>query len=280
MDFRRSLVLGATGRIGGVLRRVWGADRALWQARAAQPGPGWLVADPLSDAGIAALARAAQGASAILCLSGVTPARAAAGADMADNIALAQAAIRIAAGSGARVLLASSAAVYGNRRGLLDEQVPPAPLSDYGRAKAAMERAGARLGSDMGVSVTGLRIGNIAGLDAILGGWRPGFVLDRFADGTTPARSYIGPVTLARVLGDLISAPALPGLLNVAAPGTVEMGALLDAAGRVWTPRPAPDTAIPEVALDVTALAPFTALSSTDSLPETLLAECRAMELP
>ena len=80
MHFPRVLVMGATGRIGGILRRVWGAggsgDRVLWQSRAPAPGPGWVSLDPLAEPG--ALARAAAGTEAILCLSGVVPARAAA----------------------------------------------------------------------------------------------------------------------------------------------------------------------------------------------------------
>lgn len=278
MRFRRVLVMGASGRIGTILRKCWAPDRALWQVRSPVRGPGWpagevAVFDPLGDP--AALARAAAGCGAVLCLAGVTPA--AAGRDMADNIALARAAVRAAARAGAAVpvLLASSAAVYGDRAGALHETAPLRPQGAYGRAKAAMEAEAAGLGARLGVPVTALRIGNVAGSDAILGGWKPGFALDRFADGRTPRRSYVGPRTLARVLGDLVRAEGLPGVLNLAAPGTVEMGALLDAAGLAWTPRPAPETAIPEVALDVGALRGFTALDARDSLPETLVAEWR-----
>ncbi|MCB1365402.1 MAG: NAD-dependent epimerase/dehydratase family protein [Rhodobacteraceae bacterium] len=285
MHFPRVLVMGATGRIGGILRRVWGAggsgDRVLWQSRAPAPGPGWVSLDPLAEPG--ALARAAAGTEAILCLSGVVPARAAAGADMADNTALALAAVRAGAEAGAAVLLASSAAVYGDCSEVLRETGALAPVSDYGRAKAAMEARAIALGAARGVAVTALRIGNVAGVDAALGGWRPGFRLDRFADGRTPRRSYIGPATLARVLGDLAAAAAgggapLPRALNVAAPGTVEMGALLDAAGLAWTPRPAPPGAIPEVVLDVSALRGFTALTARDSLPRNLVDEIRGLE--
>ncbi len=266
MDFPQILVLGATGRIGAMLRRVWPAGQGLWQARSSvppAPPAEWVRFDPQSDP--AALTAAAMRAEVILCLAGVTPAAAARGADMADNIALALAAVRAGAAAGRPVLLASSAAVYGAQGGLLSESTPLAPVNNYGRAKAEMERRAADLGAGLGVPVSALRIGNVAGADAILGGWREGFTLDRFADGRTPRRSYIGPVTLARVLADLAARAAgagdLPGCLNIAAPGVVEMGALLDAAGLAWAPRPAPEGAIPEVALDVTALTrlvPFT----------------------
>jgi len=281
MSTPATLVLGATGRIGAILRAAWAPGDALWQARpgaaprgasgAADP---WVIADPLADAG--ALERAGQGIDTVLCLAGVTNVAAAAGADIADNIRLGTAAVRLGAALGARVLLASSAAVYGSEQGLLREDRALAPLSDYGRAKAEMEAEGARLGQDLGVAVTALRIGNIAGLDAILGGWRPGFTLDRFADGRTPRRSYIGVATLARVLARLVSTPGLPPVLNVAAPGTVGMGALLDAAGLAWTPRPAGEGAIPEVALDVARLAAFHPFAPEDSLPAAMVAEWRA----
>jgi nucleoside-diphosphate-sugar epimerase len=275
------LILGATGRIGRVLRQCWPrlwpgletSGAALWQTRGALTGPGWVRLDPLVDA--TALARAAAGRAAILCLAGVTNARAAHGADMADNITLAEAAVRAAATTSARVLLTSSAAVYGARPGRLEEDGPLAPLSEYGQAKIDMETRAARLGRELGVEVCALRIGNIAGLDAILGGWHPGFVLDRFADGRTPRRSYIGPLTLARVLGALLAAKTLPPVLNVAAPGMVAMGDLLDAAGLGWTPRPAPDTAIAEVHLSVSRLGRLVALDETDGQPRTLVSEWR-----
>ncbi|SEG19474.1 Nucleoside-diphosphate-sugar epimerase [Jhaorihella thermophila] len=279
MHFPRILVLGATGRIGAILRRLWlrsGArtgDHVLWQARAARHG-NWAVFDPRDPD---AVARAARGCDTILCLAGVTPTRAARGAAMADNVRLGLAAVRGGAAAGARVLLASSAAVYGGGQGLLAETVPPAPLSDYGRAKAEMEHRAIALGAELGVSVTCLRIGNVAGADAILGDWRPGFRLDRFADGRTPRRSYVGPATLARVLKDLAAASDLPPVLNVAAPGSVEMGALLDAAGLAWTPRPAPEDAIARVQLDVSALERFTSFAPRDSLPRTMVAEWREL---
>lgn len=275
MAFPRVLVLGASGRIGGILRRVWTGPGVVWQARGGAGGPGWALFDPLGDD--RALVRAAEGCDVILCLAGVTPARAARGADMGDNVALALATIRAAAQTGARVLLTSSAAVYGNQGGLLVESALLEPVSPYGRAKAEMERQGARLAAQTGVPICALRIGNIAGLDAILGGWRPGFQLDRFPDGRTPRRSYIGVETLARVLGDLAAAPDLPGVLNVAAPGAIEMGALLEAAGLGWTARPAPATAIAEVRLGVQALERLTDLTRAEGLPATLVTQWRKL---
>ena len=249
------LVLGASGRIGAILRKCWSLEQVIWQARG-KPGPGWVDIDPLSQP--EALARAATGCTAILCLAGVVPGRLGQGGNLGDNITLAEAAVRASAASGAAsgalVFLASSAAVYGNQPGLLEETAPLKPINAYGRAKADMEARGAALGSELGVRVCALRIANIAGIDAILGGWKPGFRLDQFPDGRTPRRSYIGVQTLARVLGDLMGATDLPDALNIACPGTVEMGALLDSAGLAWGPRPAPDCAIEEVNLSTRAL--------------------------
>ena len=285
MQISKVLVLGATGRIGAILRRCWpqdpGLGQVLWQARQVSAGPGpdlrtdWCALDPLHQPD--ALARAVTGKTVILCLAGVVPGRAA-DSDLGDNTALAEAAIRAAAGTGARVILASSAAVYGNQSGVLDAATPLAPQNAYGRAKARMEARGADLGAALGVPVTSLRIGNIAGIDAILGGWRPGFRLDQFGDGRTPRRSYIGMLSLARVLGDLVRADHLPGVLNVATPGVVEMGALLDAAGLAWSPQPAPDSAIPEVCLSTLALERFTSLSDTEGRAPEMVRQWRLLE--
>lgn len=272
MPISETLVLGATGRIGMILRKCWADAGVSWQTRAPRAGAGWVVLDPLAEP--EALARAAADRAVILCLAGVVPGRQ--GARMQDNVALAEAVVAAAA-PGTRVLLASSAAVYGAMPGVLHEDLPPAPLSDYGRAKAAMERRGTELGARRGVAVTSLRIGNVAGVDAVLGGWTPGFRLDRFADGRTPQRSYIGARSLARVLRDLIAAPDLPGVVNVAAPGVIEMGALLDAADLDWTPRPAPDTAIARVELGTGRLERFTRLDDSDSRAATMVAQWRDM---
>ncbi len=272
MQFPKVLVLGATGRIGAILRRCWPQDGPRWQSRAPQGGSGWCVLDPLGDP--AALARAARGCDAVLCLAGGVPGR----GRLADNAPLARAAVRAGAETGARVLLASSAAVYGAAGGVLREDAVPVPVSEYGAAKVAMERRGAALAAELGVPVTALRIGNVAGVDAILGGWRLGFRLDRFGDGRTPRRSYVGPATLARVLGDLLAVPDLPGVLNIAVPGVVEMGALLAAADLGWTPRTPDDSAIPEVRLCTETLQRFTAFTPAESTAAEMVAQWRALE--
>lgn len=290
MKIMRNVVLGANGRIGRLLQGLWPvlapglAARTFWGMRAgaaaeadsrmvsaavrgdhAPCGSGTVVpVDPLGDS--AGLAGLTEGAGTVLCLAGVVPRAPGDAAILGRNVDLGLAAVRAAQGTGARVLLASSAAVYGAGAGRLDEDRAPAPANEYGRSKAAMEEQAAALAGELGVPLTVLRIGNIAGLDAILGNWRPGFRLDLFDDGATPARSYIGPLSLARVLADLCAAggdlppslprslpPDLPACLNVTAPDPaaepVAMGALLDEAGRAWTPQPALESAIAEVRL-------------------------------
>lgn len=249
------LLLGATGRLGGMLRRHWPEAQSL-RSQSRQPQPEFhqfdlpAIGQRPSDAAIAA----ARGARAIICLSGITPARAgASGANLSENVEIALGALNLAVAAAVpRIFAASSAAVYGAGAGPLTEDVRCAPLSDYGKEKLAMEQA--MLKTRAGVAVTLLRIGNVAGADAILGGWQRGMQIDQFPDGRTPSRSYIGPVTLARVLHQLCSADNLPPVLNIAAPGAVQMGALLDAAGLEWQPKPAPAAAIPEVQLDTSAL--------------------------
>ncbi len=284
MHFSKVLVLGAGGRLGGILRKAWPKGHARWHNRTTPPArhPDWVHLDLLRDSD--ALTRAMAGCDRVICLAGVTDQAAARGADMGDNVTLALATIRAAAradadhraaGQGVQVLLASSAAVYGRQSGVLTEDGPAQPISPYGRAKLEMEHAGTRLGAQLGVDVTALRIGNVAGVDAILGGWRPGFVLDRFADGRTPRRSYIGAQTLARVLYALPR--DLPPVLNIAAPGLVEMGALLDAGRLGWTPRAAPDQAIAQVHLSTARLETLVPFTAADSDPAQMVAQWRRM---
>lgn len=276
----RVLVLGATGRLGGMLRRHWGAWpdlEPLWQARqGAVRGAGdWVVFDPRTDP--LALAQACGRVDVVLDLAGPVPAPGRAIDSFAAIAPLARAVAHGARVAGGRPLLwASSAAVYG-ARALCAEDDPLAPLSEYGRAKAAGEAALAGL---PGACV--LRIGNVAGADALLSAATPGVPvsLHRFADGTTPRRSYLGPASLAAVLAGLVRRAAggpLPGVLNLTGPGPgVEMAALLAAAGLRWRPMPAPEAALAEVVLDTARLAGLVALPPEAGTARGIVAEWRA----
>lgn len=273
----RLLVLGGTGRLGRLLRRTrtlaaaaqpgWqpaieaAAPTLIWQRRRAETGrSGDPLFDPLAEP--AAFGDAARGSDAILTLAGVVAGDAAA---LSVNVALALASLEAARAVGVgQVFLISSAAVYGRVVGAARETAQPQPLSDYGRAKLAMEAAAATWAARAGAGaprVTCLRIGNVAGADQLLGaprsvGPRP---LDLLADGRGPARSYIGPQALAAQIAALAArakaGAVLPGVINLALEGTVTMDELLVADGRGWLPRAAPAEVIGEVRLDVTRLA-------------------------
>lgn len=74
------------------------------------------------------------------------------------------------------------------------------PTTAYGWSKATMEHVTQAEAAKLGIALCQLRIGNNAGLDAALGGWQRGDCLNQFPGGHTPARSYIGVRTRAKIL--------------------------------------------------------------------------------
>lgn len=272
---RPVVLLGASGRLGRMIGGLWPAGTPLVR-HTTRAMPGFVVFDLTleSDQAVQAMA----GAKAIICLPGVTNARArATGEVQSRNTDLALAALAAAHEAGAgRVFLASSAAVYGAQGGLLTESDQCHPVSDYGHAKLDMEQATLAQGRALGHPVTALRIGNVAGADAILGGWHDQMSIDQLPDGRTPRRSYIGPQSLTRALHDLCHADDLPEVMNLAAPGAVEMGGLLDAAGLVWRPRNAGPDVIEEVRLDTARLTSHVTLPASAGHVDTIVAEWRA----
>ncbi|MGO4909626.1 NAD-dependent epimerase/dehydratase family protein [Pseudorhodobacter sp. W20_MBD10_FR17] len=261
----RPILLGATGRVGQLLARVWpaGAASAHWQYRsgadagviAGFPGTAvcWdILGGPAPDL--------PPDITAMIVLAGVTGDNKVA---LAQNTTLALTAVRAARAAGIpRVLIASTQAVYGTLAPRVSEGAACAPTTAYGIAKLEMEHALAPY-----PEVTCLRLGNVAGADTLLRtAAHQAVTLDRFADGTTPRRSYIGPVTLADVLLAL-SDPALvlPPVLNVASPGVIEMGEVLAAAEVALTYRNAPCTALALLELDVARLMAFVPLAPLDA---------------
>lgn len=235
----RVLVLGSGGKLGTLLRRAWPADANLsgsWHTRD--------QFDILSDHN--KLAAACASHDCILVLAGVT--KELGEQRFIDNARLARAVLKAAEGK--RVLLTSTAAVYGSQSGLLDERAEIKPISQYGISKAEMETEAAAF-----PNATCLRIGNVAGADALLGQSRREYVVHQFSDDQFVSRSYIGPGNLVKVLKMLCTSKHdLPPILNVAIEGAVSMTALLNCAGLNWTAEPAPELAIPKVELDVTLL--------------------------
>lgn len=201
------------------------------------------------------------------------------------NLALAKALVRAARDrNAARVIFASTVAVYRPGPDPIAETDPPDPQTAYGKSKAAAEAAlkVGLSGSDIGL--TCLRIANLAGADALLGSARAEggeVTLDR-APGLPagPERSYIGPQTLAGALARLVdlavqTPSALPDVLNLAQPGAVAMGDLLTAAGRAWRfgPDPAP---APRVVVDTGRLQALASLPPAS--PDGLVAELAALQ--
>lgn len=220
-----------------------------------------------------------QKAQVLVALAGVTSGTPTA---LAQNSLLALAALDAATKAGLnRVFLLSSAAVYGRGAGGFSETGPPVPVAPYGQAKLEMEQVVTDWIATRGHAapeVTILRLGNVAGADMLLGGLRPGQPtrLDLFADGRAPARSYIGVASLWRVIISLAKhGGALPACLNIAAPGAVSMADLLDAAAHPWTARPAPDSALPRVALDTARLETLVPFTAADSQPAEMVRQWR-----
>ena len=280
------LLVGATGRVGRLLCHHWPANphtpQLLPVRRRAEAGAGdGLVWSPLD--GPQALLRNPTHPPpvALVMMAGVTPGPAVDDAALSLNRTLAEACLDAARQAGiGRVLLASSAAVYGlDSNGLaLDETAPTAPISAYGRAKLDMEAAAAPA-RDAGLNVSVLRIGNVAGADALLGpltglhpDHHPPLRIDAFADGLGPLRSYIGAASLARVLATLSCLPGpVPDVLNIAAPDPVRMTALAKAAGWPFLLTPAPAHARQVVTLDCRRLHAICPEPPFENLPETMV---------
>lgn len=129
-----------------------------------------------------------------------------------------------------------------------------------------------------------LRIGNVAGADALLGRAAPegGRVLDILPDGHGPRRSFIGPQALAAALARLVRLAAagadLPAVLNLSLAGALPMDALLAAAGETWVPRPAPASVIAHVELDVTRAVDLGLVPEAPARAAAVVADLRALQ--
>jgi len=274
------LITGASGRVGGMVCRNWvdaAPDLSLVPQYRDRPRPGALLWDPLDGPAAlrAHIAKTGRRPDAVIALAGVTPGP---GRDLTRNTTIAEATLAAVHEAGVpRVLLASSAAVYGARPGTpFAEDAACAPANAYGAAKRAMEIACASWRA-RGLDLCTLRIGNVAGADALLlnvGKAGPGdaVVIDRFDDGGGPVRSYIGPATLAAVLATLCRHTGpLPAVLNVAAPEPVAMTALADAAGARSEMRPAPPGAHQRITLDCRRLAALHRFAPEDSTADEMV---------
>jgi UDP-glucose 4-epimerase len=245
-----SIVTGGSGKLGRLLGRAWArafpGSPALIMTRDQTGMVQWHPDLPMP---------VLPSCGAVIALWGVTQGSK---ADLAKNLALAEASQALAEACGApRVIHLSSAAVYGPGTSLT-ENAALQPITEYGRSKCAMETRIAGFDQSK-VSHCILRLANVVGADSLAPALRvqtKPVVLDRFADGRGPRRSYIGPGDLARLLFHLATVPPsrLPSVVNVAAPRPLDMEALAKAANRPILWRAAPPNAQPEVSLDTTRL--------------------------
>ena len=271
-----ALVLGSTGRLGRLMRHLWqrpppALSHVHWVGR--HGGEGileWAPSDPTG-----ALPRA----DVVIALWGVTKGDEAA---LSQNVDLGRSAMELAVQIGAsRILLMSSAAVYGPSDKPLVETAERHPLTPYGMAKCAMEDViqdwcDTNL---FGPETCVLRLGNVAAADqlfASLDGKEP-VVLDQFDDGMGPSRSYLAPRDLARALGDLATCPDryLPRFINVAGPRPVQMEHILRASERPFDWRAAPDNAQAAVTLDTTRISRLSGELVASSDAASLIADWR-----
>lgn len=282
----RTLVVGSSGRVGILLRQHWflepnGALDLTYQTRRSEGTGKDISWDPTRDPADN-LSRQEQ-FDCMLVLSGVVPRP---GADFEQNQAIAKACLTAAATADIpNVLLASTSAVYGaGQQEPFTEDGPMAPLNDYGRTKLDMEQQSLPLAKALGVGLCCLRIGNVAGADALMcNGFALGDTeklrLDQFEDGGTPVRSYIGPATLADVLQTLIrKRQDLPESLNIGAPAPLTMRDLAEAARFNYTLRPAPKSAHQNITLNCGLLETLHHFDQNDSKAGTMAAQVRRLK--
>jgi nucleoside-diphosphate-sugar epimerase len=279
------IVVGASGRVGGTVSPIWQSDQVLagrivLQSRSsdAVTDAASLKWDPMDGPDELCDWVGQYGKlQAMIVLAGVTPGQ---GKDLSLNTDIAVACVTAAAAARIpRVLIASSSAVYGAGDGTAFRETSACqPANAYGEAKLAMEHA-CHEHAKADLDVCCLRIGNVAGADALLlnvaelGPDEP-VVIDTFADGRGPVRSYIGPKSLARVLAELAEHDAvLPPALNVAAPAPISMDALAEAAGQPWTARPTHSAAQQSITLDTTLLNEFCSFSREESCPSQMVSQ-------
>jgi len=283
------LLLGATGRIGRMLMRHWQTvppDGVNIFPQRRRDGIGFALEwDPLeSSEPLLRFASEKGRIDGIIVLSGVTPSS---DGNLSDNWTIADSVIKAAIEVGVpRVLMASSSAVYGIGSELpYVECNPTNPANEYGRSKLAVEDLCEQT-RRAGVDICALRIGNVAGADALLmnaerSDPREPLVIDRFKDCKGPVRSYIGPITLARVLESLMChLPPLPLYLNVAAPVPVHMTSLADTYGRNWRFTPGANAASQKITLNCSLLETIHSFSDANSSPSEMIAEWKTVKDP
>lgn len=200
-----------------------------------------------------------------------------------SNVRFVEDLLTVAADTGvAHVILCSSAAIYGQAgRSPSHETDTPAPITPYAESKAAMEEIAKTLSADKvfrakGPKITVLRIGNVAGADALLAAAerhtkaKTPLPLHRFADGSAATRSYLGPRDLFETIRRMIIIDTPLHTINTTHPQAVTLDALVRAykthllPDLTWEDTPAPDIIPPVVTLSadkISRLVPFRTLT-------------------
>lgn len=233
------LVTGATGRLGKMLQTYWEKEPPLgqdviWSSRQHANGKhrNWLkwdlsqeTTDLPADCIVLHLAAKIKGDAG----------------ELSQNTVFAKNVLKSAERAKAKhILFVSSVAVVGTSGFLLSESMLPAPVSEYAKAKFAAEQVFQAAKTNCKVSI--LRIANVIGADALLAAAESGreVILDPVPNQEGgPVRTWIGPVTLAKTLAQLITHVAtgnpIPNLLNVACQPPIPMADILNAAGYDWS---------------------------------------------
>lgn len=293
------VVTGSTGRIGQAIQYVDDVENAcdcLFMSRDPKDhtGPKWYKWD--ASAPIATLLPAQT--TSVLHLAGATPSKGEVPSKQSfldANCALTLKVLEAAkARSAARVLIASSASVYGRPSPAyisVSEEAPLSPLNDYAQSKVEMERQVATwcAANPDGPEVCIVRLGNIAGADqllqnALVSTAAAPLRLDQFASGRGPLRSYIGPLTLARVLLGLCQfTHSLPACLNVTQGPPLHMDDLLTALGHMqdifWEFKAASDQTIETLELNIDRLTQISSSMTVRSKVDEMIEEMFQLDI-
>lgn len=282
---KRFIFLGASGRIGQLLHAIWPQDMASnlhidWQVRRAHDDTrSFMVWPDFKDPSpLVTHANRVGGLDGMFVFVGATD-HGSGASHWNLNVSLVEQALHAAAAANIRrVIVASSSAVYGcGAAEPMNELTPLLPSTLYGRSKRDMELTCGPVARALGLEVCFLRIGNVAGADALLGQTRmrakgAPVSLDIYPDGDGPRRSYIGPTSLATILCALaLALEPLETTLNIGSPNSVSMRDLLNAADINWRPRPVLDVAQQDIVLDCARLDDLGLIAKKDGVPSQII---------